>query len=89
MIVLYVLFTAPLASGVRFTYCRTEQCWYWSADRAVWHREDLLVAQAGRVTGQRLRDDDLGRLAKLKCLKEDPFPLKACAICECNLQVFC
>ncbi len=73
----------PLTSGVRYTYCRTEQCWYWSADRAFWQREDLLVVQKGRFKGQRLRDDDLARLAKLKCYKEDPFLMKKdCAICE-------
>ncbi len=75
-------FAEVLQSKIKFIYCRTEQCWYWSADRAVWQREDLLLVQEGLNKGQRLSDDNLARLAKLKYFKEDPFPLKPCAICE-------
>ncbi len=47
------------------------------------------MVQRDPFKGQRLCDEDLARLAKLKCLKKDPFPLKDCAICECNMQVQC
>ena len=82
-----ISFVEHASSGVRFTYCRTEQCWYWSTDCTVWQREDLLLVQAGHSKGQRLRNDDLARLDKLKCVKKDPFPLNACAICESKTQV--
>ncbi len=77
----------PLGFGVRFAYCRNEECWYWSADESVWQREDLVVIQDGPCKGQRLCDDDLARLAKLRYFKEDPFPSQHCGICEFGMQV--